>query len=137
MIVPSLQLSQMGLREGSDLCKVTEGPAKLEAGGAYDQARQCWDTRMWHLWSSSKGEGREGRREGKGGEKGREGRKRQEGEGKEEEGKGGRRRERRGREGGDGREGMGEERRETMPSDIQMRYMHKPYLAFAYAVPSD
>lgn len=95
MIVPSLQLSQMGLREGSDLCKVTEGPAKLEAGGAYDQARQSWGTRMWHLWSSRKGEGRKGGREGKGGEdrrgRGKRRRGREEGEGR----------------GGEGKEGMG------------------------------
>lgn len=107
MIVPTLQLRQMGLRDGSDLCKVTEGPAESEAGGTCDQARQSWGTGCGI--SGLPVRRGEGRREG-GEERG------------EEE-----------RRGGEGRVGEG---REAMLLDIQVGHMHRPYLAFAPAVPS-
>lgn len=68
MTVPTLQLRQMGLREGSDLCKVTEGPAKSEAGDTCDQARQSWGVGCGISGPPVRGQGWGGR------EKGREGR---------------------------------------------------------------
>lgn len=60
MIVPTLQLSQMGLREGSDLFKVTEGPAESEAGGICHQTRHPGAQDVASLVLTGEGRGGEG-----------------------------------------------------------------------------